>query len=126
MNEQANRSVPRAPLEIRVEYEHLNALVSDYTKNLSKGGAFVETSEPLAIGTKCYFTLTVPNMDEPLRLVAEVKHHDALEECQGMGISFDFSSQEEKDAFHTVLDKIMFDHLGEALFKRLKGAGQSV
>ena len=126
MNEQAKRSVARAPLEIRVEYEHLNALVSDYTKNLSKGGAFIETNEPLAIGTKCYFTLTVPNMDETLRLVAEVKHHDALEDCEGMGIGFVFSSEAETAAFHTVLDKIMFDHLGEALFKRLKGAGQSV
>lgn len=126
MSEQAKRSVPRAPLEIRVEYEHLNALVSDYTKNLSKGGAFIETSDPMPIGTKCYFTLTVPTINDPLRLVAEVKHHDPLEDSPGMGIGFVFSSKEETDAFHTVLDKIMFDHLGEALFKRLKGAGQSV
>ena len=124
MSEQAKRTVPRAPLEIRVEYEHLNALVSDYTKNLSKGGAFIETSDPLPIGTKCYFTLTVPAINDPLRLVAEVKHHNPLEDSSGMGIGFVFSSKDEAAAFHTVLDKIMFDHLGEALFKRLKGPKQ--
>ena len=120
MTEQAKRVVARAPIEIRVEYQHLNALISDYTKNLSKGGAFIETSEPLAVGTRCYFTLEIPSFDEPLRLEAEVKHHDPVEDVQGMGIAFLFSSQEESAAFHTVLDKIMFDHLGETLFKRLK------
>ena len=120
MTEQAKRMVARAPIEIRVEYQHLNALISDYTKNLSKGGAFIETNEPLAIGTRCYFTLAIPSFDEPLRLEAEVKHHDPMEDTQGMGIAFLFSSQEEAAAFHTVLDRIMFEHLGETLFKRLK------
>ena len=73
MTEQAKRVVARAPIEIRVEYQHLNALIPDYTKNLSKGGAFIETSEPLAVGTRCYFTLEIPSFDEPLRLEAEVK-----------------------------------------------------
>ena len=64
------------------------------------------------------FTLEIPSFDEPLTEV--MKHHDLVEDVQGMGIAFLFSSQEESAAFHTVLDKIMFDHLGETLFKRLK------
>ena len=124
MNEQAKRTGPRAPIEIQVEYEHLNALASDYTKNLSKGGAFIQTEVPLPIGTQCFFTLSIPFLQDPLRLEAEVKHHDTKDGEVGMGIGFVFSSEEESQAFHVVLDRIMFDHLGEQLFNRLKAMKQ--
>ena len=124
MNEQAKRTGPRAPIEIQVEYEHLNALASDYTKNLSSGGAFIQTQEPLPIGTHCFFTLSIPFLNDPLRLEAIVKHHDAKDGEEGMGIAFVFASEEESRAFHVVLEKIMFDHLGEQLFNRLKAMKQ--
>ena len=124
MSEQAKRTVPRAPIEIQVEYEHLNALASDYTKNLSRGGAFIQTETPLDIGTRCYFTLVIPALENPLRLEALVMHHEPKDDVLGMGVQFIFSSDEETQAFHTVLDKIMFELLGEQLFNRLKGIKQ--
>ena len=87
---------------------------------MSRGGAFIQTETPQDIGTRCYFTLVIPALQNQLRLEAEVKHHEAKDSIQGMGVSFVFSSDEEAKAFHTVLDKIMFDHLGEQLFNRLK------
>ena len=121
MNEQPKRNVPRAPIEIRVEYQHLNALAADYTKNLSKGGAFIPTETPLPIGTQCTFTLNVPTLSDPLRLEAEVKHHESSNDKEGMGIEFIFSSDEESKSFHVVLDRLMFEHLGEKLYNHLKG-----
>ena len=122
MEEQSKRNVPRAPIEIRVEYQHLNALAADYTKNLSKGGAFIPTETPLPVGTRCAFTLNVPTLAEPLRLEAKVKHHDSAGDEPGMGIEFLFSSDEESSAFHIVIDRLMFEHLGEQLYTHLKSS----
>ena len=121
MESKTKRTGPRAPLEIRVEYQHLNALASDYTKNLSKGGAFIPTEEALPVGTQCVFTLGVPGMDTPLRLESEVKHNDALNGEPGMGIAFLFSDEDEEKAFHVVIERLMFEHLGEQLYNHLKG-----
>ena len=126
MEEQSKRNVPRAPIEIRVEYQHLNALAADYTKNLSKGGAFIPTDSPLPIGTRCTFTLNVPTLAEPLRLDAEVKHHDAAHDEPGMGVEFLFSNDEESNSFHIVIDRLMFEHLGEQLYNHLKGTKSNV
>lgn len=125
MNEEAKRSLARAPIEIRVEYQHLNALAADYTKNLSRGGAFIPTESPLPVGTRCFFTLTVPNLEEPLRLEAEVKHHDPSGDQAGMGVAFLFSNDDEAKAFHVVIDRLMFDHLGEQLYAHLKTSAQT-
>ena len=126
MESQTKRTGPRAPLEIRVEYQHLNALASDYTKNLSKGGAFIPTEEALPVGTRCIFTLGVPGMDTPLRLESEVKHNDALHGEPGMGIAFLFSDEDEEKAFHVVIERLMFEHLGEQLYNHLKGVKKEV
>ena len=126
MEEQPKRSVPRAPIEIRVEYQHVNALAADYTKNLSKGGAFIPTDSPLPIGTRCFFTLTIPSLSDALRLEAEVKHHDLVENESGMGVAFLFSNEEEENAFHVVIDRLMFEHLGEQLYHHLKSSKQSI
>jgi type IV pilus assembly protein PilZ len=45
------RVEPRAPIELKVEYKRINSFFADYTRNISKGGTFIKTTKPLAIGT---------------------------------------------------------------------------
>lgn len=54
------RGEDRAPITLRVDYKRLNTFFADYTKNISKGGTFIRTTRPLAIGTEFMFVLTVP------------------------------------------------------------------
>jgi len=67
-----HRKSERAAIELKVEYKKLNGFFSDYTKNISKGGTFIKTSKPLAIGTEFVFKLFVPFSEQAFELRGEV------------------------------------------------------
>ena len=59
MTEPDRRSAHRAAIELSVEYKRLNTFFADYTRNISKGGTFIRTERPLAIGTEFVFALSI-------------------------------------------------------------------
>ena len=73
MTESDRRSAQRAAIELSVEYKRLNTFFADYTRNISKGGTFIRTDRPLAIGTEFVFALSIRGLAEPLRLRGRVK-----------------------------------------------------
>ena len=93
---------PRVPIEIRVEYKRVNAFISDFTRDISGTGLFIRTEHPLEIGTECLFTLQVPVGEE-----------------LGMGVELLFDDDAEKQALTDVVDSLMVEHLGNALYQRL-------
>src|SRR5262249_12389118 len=92
------RSSVRAPIRLRVDYERMNSFFADYTKNLPKGGTFIRTARPMAIGTRCQFSFTLPALSDPLVLEGEVtwvlpaEAAHVRKEDAGMGIRFHFAS----------------------------------
>src|ERR1035437_7284383 len=80
------RQQHRAPIELRVEYQRLNRFFYDYTKNISMGGTFIETTKPLDIGTELLFKLMIPTMPETLVLRGSVRwilHEGETREGEG-------------------------------------------
>tara|TARA_B100000902_G_scaffold349133_1_gene357507 strand:- start:68 stop:496 length:429 start_codon:yes stop_codon:yes gene_type:complete len=121
MATQSKRKSPRAPVEIKVEYHRLNAFIADYTSDISRGGLFVATQDPLEINSECYFTLSFPNCGEPITLqgvVTRVVEADG-DEPAGMGVKFVFEDPAEQSALNEVVDEIMVEHLGSELYERL-------
>ena len=125
MSEHQKRIEPRAPIEVKVEYQHLNALVSDYTKNLSKGGIFLPGENHPEIGTQLYLTIIIPEMSDPIIIEGVVKHHDAIDGVVGFGVEFVYADEEEKRALEGTFDKLIFDHLGQKLYESLRSVNQS-
>lgn len=122
MNEQ-KRQAPRVPIEIRVEYRRLNAFIADFTRDLSGKGLFIRSDRPLEVGTECLFTLTIPKLDSAISLRGVVRRSippGEGEEEAGMGIELLFDDEAERAALDTVLDDLMFEHLGGALFDKLQ------
>lgn len=121
-----NRKSARAAIELKVEYQKLNGFFSDYTKNISKGGTFIKTLKPLPIGTEFVFKLFVPFSEEPFELRGEVawinteahKEHPERDEA-GMGISFIYEQASEREAFESVVERLMKDSLGARLYEKL-------
>jgi type IV pilus assembly protein PilZ len=117
------RKLPRAPIELRVEYQRLNSFFADYTKNISRGGTFIATDKPLAVGTDFIFKLGVPQLPEPLLLKGKVQWvvtKDAADGRDvGMGIGFVFESDEERQRVETTVEKLMLESLGPLLHDRL-------
>ena len=120
------RSHPRMPIALKVEYKRLNSFFADYTKNISRGGTFIRTRNPLAIGTEFMFHLQVPKLERPLALKGKVqwvvREEEASEEQEpGMGIGFIYESEADRDRIANTVEKLMIDSLGPVLFEKLVG-----
>ena len=120
------RESGRAAIELPIEYERLNALLADYTLNISRGGTFIRTDRPLGVGTRLSFTIRAPSLEEPIvlpgavRWVVEPDRADA-DHPAGMGIAFVFDSPEQRDSVAARLDRLMVRALGPAAFEKLMG-----
>lgn len=120
------RDSGRAALELPVEYDRLNALLSDYTHNISQGGTFIRTDRPLQVGTVLSFTIRAPQLEDGIVLRGVVRWVvDGAQASSGrpagMGIAFVYDSPAQKDAVETRLDQLMVQALGPAAFEKLMG-----
>ena len=130
---QDRRRHPRAEIELQVEYDRLNGFFADYARNICQGGTFVETDDPLEIGTEATFVLSAPGIEEPLALRGRVVWSSRGSEppppeaggasAQGMGVRFEYDSDQERQALEESVARLMKDHLGELLFVKLMGRG---
>jgi type IV pilus assembly protein PilZ len=120
------RESGRAAVEVPIEYERLNALLSDYTHNISRGGTFIRTDRPLPVGTMLDFTIMAPQLGDPIVLRGVVRwlvepEEAAAERPSGMGIAFVFDSPRHKAAVQGRLDRLMVASLGPTVFQQLMG-----
>ncbi|MFN7131312.1 MAG: TIGR02266 family protein [Myxococcales bacterium] len=110
-----NRTATRAPIELKVDYKKVNSFFADYTKNISKGGTFIKTKKPLAVGTRFLFKLTIPRREQPFELLGEVVWARSEGEEPGMGIRFVYSSDEQRRDFETIVEQMMSESLGPVI-----------
>lgn len=100
-----DRKFERVPLGLEVEFRTPGAFLVAYSSNLSKGGMFVETDNPLPMGTEVKLRFSIPGQGllEVQGVVAWVQAWKAGEKSQGMGIRF-----EHLDAKHgEAIDRIV-------------------
>lgn len=110
------------PIEIKIQYKRINAFITDFTRDISGGGVFVRCDQPLPLGTEALFTLAIPRLEQPLTLrgvVRRIVPADSTSADPGMGIELLFDDADERNALKRVVDALMIEHLGEALFRRL-------
>ncbi|MBX3232706.1 MAG: TIGR02266 family protein [Labilithrix sp.] len=128
------REDDRAAVTLKVDYKRLNTFFADYTKNISKGGTFIRTAQPLELGTEFRFELTVPSADTTedgapsgeirLQLTGVVKWIVSEAEATvtkpaGMGIQFVFADAAEREKVQTIVTDLMKASLGEHLARKL-------
>ena len=116
----------RAPISLKVEYKRLNSFFADYTRNISRGGTFIRTQNPLPIGTSFVFELRIPKLEDPLRIRGKVQWTVSEEEASaeedadaGMGIGFVYGSEAERERVERIVDQLMVDSLGGVIFHKL-------
>ena len=114
-----NRNQARAPIELKVDYKKLNSFFADYTKNISKGGTFIKTKKPLAIGTQFLFRLGVPKRPEPFELLGEVVWSQTDGDEPGMGIRFIYTGDVQRREFEHVVELLMAESLGGDLAAKI-------
>ncbi len=119
------RGSGRAPAELPIEYDRLNAFLSDYTQNISRGGTFIRTEQPLAVGGRLVFRIRAPELGELwldgiVRWVTSPDQATA-ESPAGMGIEFVFASAENRRDIELRLDRLLAGSLGSRAYSHLMG-----
>ena len=115
------RIADRAPVRLRVNYQAMNSFFADYTKNISKGGTFLPTPRPLALGTRFEFRLNVPKLGEVVLLgeVAWTRGAEVAPSEAGMGIHFLFRDDAERVMLENAVGELMDEELGPAISRGL-------
>lgn len=97
----------RLPIRINVAYEDMEDFLTDYTANLSIGGMFIETEDPLGVGTHFRLRFTVPNRPAPIDTIAEVRwaqeRTPGSPMAPGMGVRFQELAPADQEAVQEML-----------------------
>jgi type IV pilus assembly protein PilZ len=85
------RKSQRADLVVRVDYQTVDELFSDFARDINEGGIFVETTTPHPLGTLVDLQFRLPGGDEPIRIKGTVVRVAEGEdgESPGLGIEFE-------------------------------------
>ena len=97
----------RVPIRMRVEYDDLADFLDDYTSNLSLGGMYVHSKNPLPIGTRFRLRFRLPNRDKPIETYGIVRwvNEEAGHQPAGMGIQFDELKPTDQKSIETWLSE---------------------
>ena len=122
--EKEKRDAERAAITLKVDYKRLNTFFADYTKNISKGGTFIRTAKPLAVGTEFLFVLSLPTLNEQVQLTGEVKWvvseaESSGDKPPGMGIKFKFDSDADRAKVDEFVERLMKNALGSHISELL-------
>ena len=95
-----SRMDPRVPKALSLTYKDRDSFIKAYTSNISKGGVFIKTANPLPAGEQFLLTLKLPDIPEPMTIKCQVawRRKDAREKetrPNGMGVKFEEMSKND-------------------------------
>jgi type IV pilus assembly protein PilZ len=85
------RESPRAAVTIRVDYSTVDAMFSEFSRNINEGGLFIESETPLALEERVQLQFRLPGVDDPIKVSGRVAwiSQGGLDGPPGMGIEFE-------------------------------------
>jgi len=84
------RRTDRAPVVVRIEYSTVDALFSDFTRNINEGGIFVETEESIPLDEKVDLKLRLPVSNELVHVQGRVVRVEQATATSAAGIAVEF------------------------------------
>lgn len=95
------RRADRLQHELLVAYRTVDGFITDWAVNISRGGIFINTRNPLAVGTTVRLIISLPDAAFPFDLSGRVTRVNEFDnpsnQVPGMGIEF-IDVDEEKRA----------------------------
>jgi uncharacterized protein (TIGR02266 family) len=95
---QERRRYTRVPAQILIKYGNAEQFFTDYIQNISRGGIFVPTYNPLPQGTRLRVSFSLPSWDGLIETQGVVVHCVRSDpqgaSPSGMGIQFQALSEE--------------------------------
>ncbi len=95
-NATTGRKFPRYTISIKVTFKSKEQFIEDYAKDISKGGIFVATDNPLPLESKIELVLSLPDSKNEVKIICEVVHVFSSDQAKlldnkrvaGMGVQF--------------------------------------
>jgi len=105
------RRTERAPVIVRIEYSTVDALFSDFTRNINEGGIFVETDEPIPLDEKVDLKLTLPGSSEHVHVSGRVVRVESTsaDAVGGIAIEFEQLDAHARDLINATVRRLRSD-----------------
>ena len=102
------RRAPRAPVTVRIAYGTVDAMFSEFTRNINEGGLFIETAQPLALEERVALQFSLPGSEEPVRVTGRVVRVVSEGEggAAGMGVEFEGLDREAQRRINELVLKL--------------------
>ncbi len=103
------RRADRLQHELLVAYRTVDGFITDFAVNISKGGMFINTRNPLSVGSIVKLIVSLPDAQFPFDLTGRViRTHvaDGSDLIAGMGIEFVDVDDEKKARLAKFVEKL--------------------
>jgi type IV pilus assembly protein PilZ len=105
------RASPRAEFVVRVNYQTIDSLFSEFARNINDGGIFVETDTPQPIGTSVELEFKLPGADQPIEVIGNVVRSISADQVEsdgaaGMGIEFENLDSDVRQQINEIIQKL--------------------
>ena len=112
------RASPRADIVVRVNYQNVDSLFSEFARNINDGGIFVETDTPQPIGTNVELEFKLPGADQPIKVVGNVVRSVSADQVEsdgiaGMGIEFENLDSDVRQQINEIIQKLRSNNTTE-------------
>lgn len=104
------RRADRLQHELLVAYRTVDGFITDWAVNISRGGIFINTRKPLAVGTTVRLIISLPDTPFPFDLVGRVTRINEFDnpsnQVPGMGIEFVDVDNEKRERIERFVDRL--------------------
>lgn len=104
------RGAQRVPVRLEVNFQSIDSFLSEYAMNISQGGMFVSTRNPLETGTKLSLQISLPEAKVPIKIQGEVAWAIPYEKSSsvipGMGIKFKELNDGDRAQLEEFIEKL--------------------
>ncbi len=109
-NPKPNRQSERLQHELLVAYRTVDGFITDWAVNISRGGIFINTRNPLAVGSIVKLIISLPDAAFPFDLTGRVMRVHATDrqssQVAGMGLEFIDVDEEKRARLERFVDRL--------------------
>jgi len=103
------RKSERVNLLVRVTYQSVDELFSEFSRNINEGGLFIETDAPKELGTSLKLQFMLPGGDDVIEvdgIVVRVSNGDEDRGVPGMGIEFGDLNSDARESIDQLIRRL--------------------
>ena len=102
------RQSHRAPVTVRVTYSTVDAMFSEFTRNINEGGLFIESETPLALDEQVQLQFRLPGVEDPFKVSGRIAwvRESGGDGPAGMGVEFGSLDQDSRRKIDEIVQSL--------------------